>query len=136
MEEVEFFLKLRTSDFSEVGIGSSYNELISSFNFNIVLEESDDDYQGDTFVLLKVSSYYGFLRFGWGSCSGCDALQGCGSKKDVEELRDRLFEQMVWKSSLEEMKEYLNPNRKPEDMDPWYEYSRTFKHFKEKVLEL
>lgn len=50
---------------------------------SVVWEEDFGDYQGDTLVL-----YEGFrtLTFGWGSCSGCDALQACSGHEDVAEL--------------------------------------------------
>ena len=49
-----------------------------------------DDYQGDSVVLFGHGEYRGILIFGWGSCSGCDALKGCFSYQDIEELRENL----------------------------------------------
>lgn len=85
-----------------------YSELISSFGHEILLEEEDGHYQGDTRVLLRrEDEAYGFLMFGWGSCSGCDALQACSNYKDLEELRDYLIQSIQWQDSLESMRKFI-----------------------------
>ena len=62
-----------------------YDPMIASFG-DILLKVDDDDYQGDSRVLYKKDGLYGVLVFGWGSCSGCDALQGCQSVAELDEL--------------------------------------------------
>ena len=54
---------------------SDYQPIINHIG-KVLVQEDDEDYQGDTFVLLEKDSKYGFLNIGWGSCSGCDAVQG------------------------------------------------------------
>jgi hypothetical protein len=40
---------------------------------------------------------FGYLRFGWGSCSGCDALEDAhGSLVDLTTLRDDLARSAHW----------------------------------------
>ena len=55
-------------------------------------------YHGDTQVLLhdKVSGRYGYFLFGWGSCSGCDALLRCKSYEEVDELIDSISQSIRW----------------------------------------
>jgi hypothetical protein len=48
------------------------------------------DYQGDIYLLLRTSNGYGFVVIGYGSCSGCDALQACKSYEDVDNLIDSI----------------------------------------------
>lgn len=84
-----------------------YGSLLGSFDYENILQADVGDWQGDTLVLFKDGDRYGFLTFGWGSCSGCDALQACNHLKDVEELRQQLFDQIVWKDSKEEMRDFL-----------------------------
>jgi hypothetical protein len=74
---------------------SDYNPLIGSFG-EILLQVDDKDYQGDTRVILKRGDEYGLLIFGWGSCSGCDALQACDTYQDIENLRARLESDIKW----------------------------------------
>jgi hypothetical protein len=72
-----------------------YQPLIGSFG-EILLQVDDKDYQGDTRVILKRGDEYGLLIFGWGSCSGCDALQACETYQDIEDLRARLESDIKW----------------------------------------
>ena len=82
---------------------SDYNPLIESIA-EVVAREDDDDYQGDTFVIFRDANdenRFGFLPIGWGSCSGCDALQSCASPQEVEALRDQLAESVKWGTAQE-----------------------------------
>lgn len=75
---------------------SSYQPMLESLGFEIALQIDDDDYQGDSRLLLRDGEKVGYLNFGWGSCSGCDALQACDSIKEVENLRQSLFDSIRW----------------------------------------
>jgi len=59
-----------------------YTPLISYFG-HIILRVDDTDYQGDSRVLYEEGERYGYLNFGWGSCSGCDSLQACDTASEV-----------------------------------------------------
>jgi thioredoxin-related protein len=84
-----------------------YTPMLDSFGFEKLLQVDDSDYQGDSRVLYKDDNRYGILIFGWGSCSGCDALQGCESFKELEDLQKELFDQIKWFESKEELLKYL-----------------------------
>jgi hypothetical protein len=74
-----------------------YRPLIESLGHTILLQVDEGDYQGDSLLILKASDgRYGYLEFGWGSCSGCDALQGCSTWQDVESLRQHLQDSVLW----------------------------------------
>jgi hypothetical protein len=45
----------------------SYGELIGSMEVEVLVEVSDNSYQGDTRILLRNGSQYGILLYGWGS---------------------------------------------------------------------
>ena len=109
-----------------VGMGMAYEDLVKSLRCEIVAEGHDDDYQGDSFYLLRVGSYYGFLRFGWGSCSGCDALQACDTDEEVQELRMTLFRQTVWMPTASRMLRYFM--EKDYNVE-WYGDKEAFKTF-------
>lgn len=83
-----------------------YQPIIDSIG-NVLLEVHDSDYQGDSRILYEKNGKYGYLIFGWGSCSGCDALQSCDSYDEIDELIDGLVESVKWFDSLEELKEYF-----------------------------
>lgn len=76
------------------GVGD-YQPLLNAFG-TILLQVDDTDYQGDSRVLYEKDDLYGVLIFGWGSCSGCDALQACGTPQEVEELAITLYQSIQW----------------------------------------
>lgn len=103
-----------------------YESLVDSFEVEAMLEEHDHDYQGDSFYLLRNrSGEYGILIFGWGSCSGCDALQACSSLNDVENLRDSLWDSIVW-MTLDDLSAYVKSKDFSND---FYFYSSSGKRF-------
>jgi hypothetical protein len=87
----------------------NYNALLCSLvpDGGVVLKVDDNGYQGDSRVLFEQRREFGFLIFGWGSCSSCDALQHCESEDDVVELAKTLEHGIIWKESAEEMLKYL-----------------------------
>lgn len=99
----------------------------------IVLVQVDDaDYQGDTRVMYKKDNKYGYLIFGWGSCSGCDSLQACESIDEIQQLINDLVDKVKWFDSLDEIKSYFLTK------DWGLEYSwhaEETKEFIQKVLE-
>lgn len=103
MKDIKTIFKENEDDSEEFWSAScEYDDLLSTFEHEVILKVDDNAYQGDSRVLLKKSDdEYGLLVFGWGSCSGCDALQGCDSIKEVEELRDSLYNSIIWKSKSE-----------------------------------
>lgn len=107
-----------------------YNPMLKEFG-DILIEIDEDDYQGDSFILYKNEDKYGFLTFGWGSCSGCDALQGCTNIEEVQELMDSLYNSIQWFDDLKSVKSYFET--KDWDLD-WIGHKQEFKDFKREVL--
>jgi len=85
---------------------SDYNPIIQSFG-EVLVQVDDGDYQGDTRVLLRKDGRFGFLNFGWGSCSGCDGLQACSSFRDIETLIQGLERDIKWFDTLAEAQAYI-----------------------------
>lgn len=84
-----------------------YQPMIDSMGYEVLCQGEVGDYQGDTLAVVRDGARYGFLTFGWGSCSGCDALQSCSTLHEVHELRQEIHDQIVWKDSANEMVEFL-----------------------------
>lgn len=82
-----------------------YAPIIESFG-EVLLSQDIGLYQGDTLAIIKDGKRYGFLCFGWGSCSGCDSLQACDSEKELDELIAHLHGQIKW-GTKQELREYL-----------------------------
>ncbi len=74
----------------------NYDDLVESMGYLTILVVHDSDYQGDSRYLLQAGEQIGWLQFGWGSCSGCDALQACSSFDEIEKLRAGLHDSITW----------------------------------------
>lgn len=74
----------------------SYEGLIQSVGLEIVVQVKQDDYQGDTLMIVRYGSKYGVCTYSWGSCSGCDRLEGCNGEKDLNELRESIISDIQW----------------------------------------
>ncbi len=98
---------------------SSYQPMLDSFG-DILVQVDDEDYQGDSRVLYYSGGRYGWLQFGWGSCSGCDALQACDSIEEVQELMDDLCGRIQWWGSAKEALDFF----KTHDWKGDYSWSR------------
>lgn len=107
---------------------SDYQPMLDSFGLEIILQVDDADYQGDSRLLFRhpETGAYGLLIFGWGSCSGCDALQQCESLKEIEDLREGLHRDIRWYSSKEAMLEYIKTKDWGTEYSWHAEETRTF----------
>lgn len=83
-----------------------YDPMIEAFG-NVAVRVDDSDYQGDTRVLYNNDGRIGHLIFGWGSCSGCDALQACHTLEEVQELCNDLENSIEWFGSPKEALEWF-----------------------------
>ena len=93
-----------------------YKPMIEEFG-RVAFMISDGGYQGDSWVLYDDYNYIfsertgkyrvGYLEFGWGSCSGCDALQACETISEVQELLDELKTQIKWFDGYDEALEWF-----------------------------
>jgi hypothetical protein len=81
--------------YSDPHYNGDYDPMVSCFGA-IVVSVADEDYQGDTRYLLRDGDRWGLLIVGWGSCSGCDALQACDTYKELEDLRSELSAKVEW----------------------------------------
>lgn len=82
---------------------SDYTPILEALG-EVVVRVNERDCSGSTWVLLRRDAEWGYLCFGWGSCSGCDALQGCSSFDDAQVLADTIESQVMWRSCAEMMK--------------------------------
>jgi hypothetical protein len=75
----------------------SYESLIESAGLKILCGESDNDYQGSTYLLVWDGKRYGLLSYSWGSCSVCDSLEACrDDDEELSKLRDDLVSSVKW----------------------------------------
>lgn len=98
----------------------------------ILIQVDDDSYQGDSRVLFEKNGKYGYLIFGWGSCSGCDALQACRDFDEVQELVDQLENDVRWFDTIEDLQKYFREKDWEVEYGWYYEKTR---EFVDKVLQ-
>lgn len=92
--------------------GPSYPNIVKSMGVEIITDEKEDDYQGDWFFVVKRAQapQYGWLVCGFGSCSGCDALEGSDTYEDLESLRSSLYTDIRWFDTQGELVKFLQQN--------------------------
>ena len=86
---------------------SSYGPMIESMAEEVLVRKRIGSYQGDELALLKDNNRYGILIFGFGSCTVCDSLLSCNSYEEVNDLRQRLYNNIKWRPSKEAIIDYL-----------------------------
>lgn len=114
---------------------SGYQDLIEKRGrVKIIASASDEDYQGDTLLLVQGDSGFGFLIFGWGSCSGCDAYEAAyDDDHELEELGDSLVRGIQWFDTLEAAEDYITSGK---DWEGSWVRQDTVERFKTAVVTL
>jgi hypothetical protein len=75
-----------------------YRPMVESMAEEVLLEVKENNYSGYSRFLLKDKDRYGYLMFGWGSCSGCDALLACRDYEQIHKLRKELYKDIRWET--------------------------------------
>jgi hypothetical protein len=113
---------------------TDYTPIINHFGWaQIVIH--DRGYSGDTFVLYHAAfgSRYRILVIGWGSCSGCDALQACKTYADIDALINHLRNEMRQFDDYAALLAYVNS---PARDDDHYAYNSTWPAFRAAIRAL
>ena len=116
--------------YKDKGYWYDYQPMLEEFG-EILVQVDEDNYQGDTFVVIKSDNKFGYLVFGWGSCSGCDRLQACNTYEEIQELMDSLYNDIKWFESLNSLKEYINDDSIQELK--YHYHTEVFTNFKNKL---
>lgn len=118
------------ADFSCFGV-CDYQPMIDAFG-NVAIQVDDNDYQGDTRVLYDNDGKIGCLIFGWGSCSGCDALQACENMEEVQDLCNELQDSIKWFDSKEDALKWA---KEKDWATEWFWHEDGGKEFVQKIIE-
>ena len=73
-----------------------YREMLEKEEVEILAWETFGDYQGDYAVIVKKDGMLGFVVIGYGSCSGCDALEGCDTQEEYDSLMSSTLNSISW----------------------------------------
>lgn len=108
----------------------SYDSMVASAG-TIVKDWNIGDYQGDFVYLLKNEDKFGFVVVGYGSCSGCDALENCSNQEQVDQLKESIINDIFW-GTAEEVKKYITN----EDANRFYFYEDDWKDVRKELIEV
>lgn len=109
-------IKQQFKEYEEDGyISGQYSNIYELFG-TVVVEEHEPSYQGSSWILFTKDNKFGYLKFGWGSCSGCDALQACSNLDEVVQLANGLESDILW-GTKEEILQYLKTHDWEGDWD-------------------
>jgi hypothetical protein len=89
------------------GYWGDYTPMLNSFGELVIAHADFGGYQGDTSAIIFDNGSYGYLNFGWGSCPFCDALQGCKTFSELNELAKYTYSVIVWCDSADKMISWL-----------------------------
>lgn len=73
-----------------------YREMLEAEEVEILAWETFGSYQGDYAIVLKRNDMLGFLVIGYGSCSGCDALESCSTQEAYDSLMLSVLSSISW----------------------------------------
>lgn len=108
--------------------GLDYADLLRSAGLEIKREENFGSYQGDLVFLVSDGERTGLLIQGYGSCSGCDALESAhpwdddGDFTDLAALRDQMVGEVQWPGP-DGLLAALEARIADPDRDDWWRYA-------------
>jgi hypothetical protein len=74
--------------------------------------EEDQDYQGDFFGCgHDIDNNFYFIQGSFGSCSGCDWLQGISTDIEAREILNHFYKEVIVKPNWKEMKAYISDTK-------------------------
>lgn len=91
-----------------------YEHIVKSWGYEITDAQAFGSYQGDIVYLLKDGDRHGLVVIGYGSCSGCDALEAAtpyGNNADwspLIELAAELKRDIHWENTHKALMEWAN----------------------------
>ncbi len=107
------------------GYACEYDNIVAEFGETIIYK-IHESYSGDMWYLLNINGKLAYLNLSYGSCSGCDALQGCNSLKDLTDLIIEIYNSMVKFETLQEAKEYFEAEARQFDASWYYDENKDF----------
>jgi hypothetical protein len=104
-----------TGEMIEKSVGRTYEEDWGYCEYSDITDifgetlwgNSTGGWQGDEYVVFRGhDGRIGYLCYGYGSCSGCDALQACETLEEIVELAQDFWEGVQWFDNLREFKKW------------------------------
>lgn len=109
-----------------------YKDMINSWPYENLYLKYVGDYQGDVVLLLKNGDDYGFFTIGYGSCSGCDALEACNTREERVSLALDFKRNIKWRDKVNLINYLKQENLEHE----WFWYDEDMRAAINEVIEL
>jgi hypothetical protein len=108
----------------------SYDEIVATQG-EIIKDWIIGSWQGDYVYLLKSGDKYAFTVIGYGSCSGCDALEGCESDEEFNELKEDIVNSIVW-GTKQDVLDYVTN----QEANRWYFHEEDWVEIRKEIMEI
>jgi hypothetical protein len=108
----------------------SYDEIVATQG-EIIKDWVIASWQGDYVYLLKNNEKFGFIVIGYGSCSGCDALQGCENDEEFNQLKKEIVDRIFWGTAGDIEAYIINDNA-----NRWYYHEEDWIGIKKEIMEI
>lgn len=122
---------------------ADYDTGLKKLGYEIHAWETFGDWQGDYVAVISRDGKIGFVVIGFGSCSGCDALQDCDwhgmsyrgaadiekSDKKIRDLFNWIESEIVWGTPSELCRKFLKNDMR------WYRFDDGFKASQRAIVE-
>lgn len=116
-------------DFEYGGPSISYRKVVETFGYDVILQETLGSWQGDIVFILKDGNKAGFLIIGYGSCAGCDVLEGMRRMDELKSFALGTYSRIKWFDSLTDLQLWLIKSVIGDDIEPgpYYYYDTEMK---------
>lgn len=84
----------------------NYEGLVEATGCEVIGSLWMGDYQGDILMVVRKDGKFGTVSTGYGSCSGCDFLEGSESDEERAEYAKGLHDSILWQEP-EDIIDYL-----------------------------
>ncbi len=108
----------------------SYDEIVATQG-EILKDWTLGSWQGDYVYLLKNGDKYAFTVIGYGSCSGCDALEGCENDEQFNQLKEEIIRWIVWGTKQEVYDYVFN-----QEANRWYFHEEDWVGIRKEIMEI
>lgn len=138
MKDLRTLYKVSDDDPTQPSVldAPDYEELIASMEYEVLWSQDFGRWQGDSIYILKDSDKYGMLVFGWGSCTVCDALEGCDTYEDFEALRNEFNDSIKWHDTMQSLIDSLMVKDPDRVYEWWYFDDEATAAIREAVVQL
>lgn len=120
---------------------TSYTEIVDNWGYDVIDRKLFGLWQGDIWYVLRYGERYGYVLIGYGSCTGCDALENIdyfytddeARAGAINELSDQLQQNIRWFDSKQDF--IANVLEAGDEGNDWYWFDTEIKEYTKAFVE-